>query len=272
MFENWSNSQRFVAAFLGLLLVAGLIENAPVLLVLLILFAVLYNSSNRQQDDERGEVVEQVRRAEPVRRERAVSAEQIHQHALRAVRRAGLDPNALSVLPVNIGLLMYYEDNPPVIYANRPVEDDSDYIQPFVELRVPVNATGRIRFEIVNGRGETVFRQEDSYYLERGRNLITPATRLPVHEELGLDGRWELRVTADNVVIARHIFSWEAVEDSSEPAVNRHIGEDGEISSELRAALAENRLQRLSLDELLAYQDDPEPPQDDLPRQQRNRQ
>lgn len=252
-FQNWSTTQKLVAAFLGLVMLVGLLENPAVLVVLLIIFGFLYSSTrNTEASHYTGEEITE--RAEPVRRDRPASSEQIHQHALRAVRRAGLNPNEVSVLPVNIGMLMYYQNNEPVIYTNRAIEDDSDYIRPFVELRVPVNATGRIRFEVFNSEGEKVFERADSYQLERGRNLIASSTRLPVHEELGLNGRWELRVSADNVVLARHIFQWEDVQGA--PGPQHHVGEDGELSSEMRAVLAESRLERMSLDELLAYQEE----------------
>jgi hypothetical protein len=40
--------------------------------------------------------------------------------------------------------------------------------------------------------------------------------------------------------------------------IRRHVREDGELSNEVRAMMAENRLQRMSLDELLSDQDIPE--------------
>ena len=52
--------------------------------------------------------------------------------------------------------------------------------------------------------------------------------------------------------LATHSFEWQ---ESDTKRVRRHITEDGEISNELRTAMAESRLQKLSLDELLGYQD-----------------
>ena len=37
--------------------------------------------------------------------------------------------------------------------------------------------------------------------------------------------------------------------------IRRHLTEDGELSGEVRAMMAENRLQRMSLDDLLEEQD-----------------
>ncbi|HSS97304.1 MAG TPA: hypothetical protein VLK33_09750, partial [Terriglobales bacterium] len=63
---------------------------------------------------------------------------------------------------------------------------------------------------------------------------------------------WKLRISADGMPLATHTFDWQ---ESDVKRVRRHITEDGEISNELRTALAESRLQKLSLDELLGYED-----------------
>lgn len=177
----------------------------------------------------------------------------IYQHALTAVETAGHDPETVRVLATDIGVMAFKGDQEPVIYRTRDVLDDVDYIQPYVQLRLPTKAVGRIRFEVVDADGETLFSREEHHQLERGRNLITPAARIPVHDAQALDGDWELRVSADDMLLAVHRFGWE---ESASRVVRRHLSEDGEISSELRAAMAENRLQELSLDELLDYADD----------------
>jgi hypothetical protein len=78
---------------------------------------------------------------------------------------------------------------------------------------------------------------------------------LPVHDAFNINGDWELRVSADGMPLAIHTFGWQ---ESREKAVRRHLTEDGELSNELRAAMAESRLQDMSLDDLLSYQDDEE--------------
>lgn len=263
MLDNLSNGEKVVAAIIGLLVIGGLLENAPGLIILLIIFGVLY--ARRDQSNDTGsytdyEEDDSMRRItpEPVRRERPSSAEQIHSHALRAVRRAGIDPNDVKVLPVNIGLLSYKDENDPVINSTRPIDDNVDYIQPFVELRIPVTAKGRLRFEIFDNNRHRVFMHTDEYTLERGRNLIMPATRLPIHDEQEMDGRWEMRITADGVTLARHVFEWQPADEDSP-----RVAEDGEISSELRAYMVETRFQSMSLDELLAPQE--EATEDDTP-------
>lgn len=172
----------------------------------------------------------------------------VYKHALAAVQRAGLDANELQVLPVDVGVMAFKGADDPVIYRTWDVPDDVDYVQPFVELRLPTKAVGRVRFELLDAQGKQVYVHEDRHELQRGRNLIIPNTRLPIHDERALNGTWQLRVSADDTLLALHSFGWEEAEDH---AIRKHIGEDGELSSELRAVIAEARLGEMSLDELL---------------------
>ncbi len=184
---------------------------------------------------------------------RETSAGRVYKHALTAVQNAGLDVNQLQLLVVDIGVMAFKGSDDPVIHRTWDVPDAVDYIQPFVELRLPTRASGVVRFELVDADGQTIYIHEDRHDLQRGRNLITPSTRLPVHDALATHRAWELRVLADNNLLAVHKFGWE---DAEVPAIRQHIGEDGELSSELRAVLAESRLGEMSLDELLAEQDE----------------
>jgi len=188
----------------------------------------------------------------PIETTRQSGAEKVYAHALKAVERAGLNPDEVRVLPVDIGVMAFKGDQSPVVYRTQPVDDDIDYIQPFVQLRLPTKAVGRIKFEILDSDGQALFIREENQQLERGRNLLTPAARLPIHDAQAMHRGWQLRISADGTPLATHSFEWQ---ESDTKRVRRHITEDGEISNELRAALAENRLQKLSLDELLGYQD-----------------
>lgn len=269
MFEGMSNNEKVAIAVVGIILLGAVVDSAPWLLLLFLIAGFVYFSRTNESDQsyirqqpESWEIERENPQPRPVRRERPSTAEQIHQHALRAVRRAGLDPNAVPVLTTDLGLITFHNDADPALHRASSVPDDADYIQPFVELRVPVTAMGKVRFEIYDGGPQPVFVHEEMHQLKRGRNLISPASRLPVHDELSTTRNWELRIIADNVVVARHVFRWDdtAGEDTpaggeNDNALNDHIGEDGEISHELRAIMAESRLGRMSLDELLSDQD-----------------
>lgn len=178
--------------------------------------------------------------------------EQVYRHAVKAVERAGLSPAETQVLPVDIGLMVFSGDQEPTIFRAQPIPDDVDYVQPFVQLRLPRRAVGRVRFEILDSDRQVIFIHEDRHQLERGRNLISPAARLPIHDAQAMHGSWELRISADGTLLAAHRFDWV---ESTNKVIRRQLSADGEISSEMRAMLSDNRLQGMSLDELLEGQE-----------------
>lgn len=184
---------------------------------------------------------------------RSPGADQVYRHAIDAVRRAGRDPGDTQVLPVDIGVIALRAGADPVVHRSQPVDDDVDYIQPYVQVRIPRRASGRIRFEVVDSDGQTLFIHEDVHALERGRNLITPSARLPIHDAHTMNGDWELHVSADGVPLATHMFGWR---EGTGKAMRRHVREDGEISNELRAAIMDNEPGNVSLDDLLSFQED----------------
>lgn len=177
----------------------------------------------------------------------------VYRHALDSVTRAGLDPDTVAVLTVDIGLLTTKGDASPQIYRTWSLPDDIDYVQPFVQLRVPKDAEGNIRFEIVDALGHIIYVHEDQFNLKRGRNFLTPSTRMPIHDQMNLTGKWGLRIIADDITIAEHVFEYA---ESNSANIRRHIGEDGEINAEMRSLMTENINGNMSLDELLAHQDE----------------
>jgi hypothetical protein len=255
------NNRRFSEIMLGLFLLflgaSALVEGGQPIMTLLVLggifMLVRQFESGRSISFDTPPLTNQ-RAGEP--RVESSTKQRIYHHALSAVEAAGLDPETVKVLTTDIGIMAFKEDQDPVVYRTRDVLDDIDYIQPYVQLRLPTKAVGLIRFEIIDADGEVLFIHEERHQLERGRNLISPAARLPIHDAQAMDGEWELRVSADGVPLALHHFGWQ---ESTTKVVRRHLSEDGEISSELRAALADSRLQGLSLDELLAEQEDQAP-------------
>lgn len=256
MFDDFEFTSRDAVVLAVLIFIAlfGLVDGQVGVALLMFFFGALFLSRRRDEAPARrdrytGGDVE-------IRREsRPANVDEIHRHALDAVRRANRNPDSITVLPVDLGLLTFKGDADPVIHRAWPVDDDCDYVQPFVQLRVPVAATGRVKFEILDSTGQPVFVHEDHYQLRRGRNLLVPAMRLPVHDEQEMDGRWTLRISADGMLLADHTFSWR---NSEEDTVRPPLGEDGELSSEMRAVLQASRLQNLSLDDLLAGQEDDE--------------
>lgn len=246
-----STDSRFAEVMIGLVLViAGLSSGDLGATVVLFVLGIYLLSRQVRRSSAAGSVLRRESREDDtvVAAPAQPRVDQVYAHALDSVRRAGLDPAETHVLPIDIGLMAFSGDGDPVIYRTRPVPDDVDYVQPFVQLRLPTRARGRIRFELVDSDGQTLFVHEEDHEFQRGRNLVTPAARLPIHDAHAMLGDWELRVSADGVLIAEHHFAWQ---ENTTKVIRRHLTEDGELSSEVRAMVAENRLQRMSLDELL---------------------
>ena len=253
MFDNLSNNEKLLAGFIMLLAIVGLTEGNPLLFIFMALIAGVYGFRYLYQDDADLSDLDERHVDSRRSRRRPPNRNRVYHHALDAVRNAGRDPDDLIVLPVDIGLLSFHGDDEPVIHRSYPVADDSDYVQPFVQLRLPTAAVGKVRFEIYDNTSTLIFVNENEYQLNRGRNLIVPSTRLPVHDEQEFDGAWSLKVVADGVSLANHDFIWA---EAASIQIQQRMGDDGEITSEMRAALAESRLERMGLDELLAFQDE----------------
>lgn len=263
---NENRNTWFLAFILLALGTVALLGNSfPVILVLLgLLFLVRQFDSDNSRSNISGQSYDVAYDYEAQREDdyddfeifsqQPASAEQrVYRHALESVTRAGLDPDHVQVLAVDIGLLTTKDGDEPQIYRTWSLPDDIDYIQPFVQLRVPMEANGNIRFEIIDAVGDAVYIHEDTFKLTRGRNFLTPNTRMPLHDQMELDGKWGLRIIADGVTIADHRFEYAEATGAS---IRRHIGEDGEINTEMRAVMTENRQPKMSLDDLLAYQGD----------------
>ncbi len=263
---NENRNTWFLAFILLALGTVALLGNSfPVILVLLGLLFLVRQFDNDQANSSAGSQAYDAVYEYEIQREddyddfeifnrQPASAEQrVYRHALESVTRAGLDPDEVQVLAVDIGLLTTKDGDEPQIYRTWALPDDIDYIQPFVQLRVPMEANGNIRFEIIDAVGDAVYIHEDTFKLTRGRNFLTPNTRMPLHDQMELDGKWGLRIIADGVTIADHRFEYSEAAGNS---IRRHIGEDGEINTEMRAVMAENRQPKMSLDDLLAYQGD----------------
>jgi hypothetical protein len=176
-------------------------------------------------------------------------------YVAQAIARAGQNMDELAVLPLDLGVMVYKDNQPPQIYRMDEIPDDIDYLQPFVELDLPSAVTGRVRFEITDGSGQTIFIEENSHRFHEGSQPVVAQTRLPVHDAQNFDNGWHLKVYAEDMLLADHQFAWNNAVNVA--PIRQHIEEDGEISAELREALSsESRLERMSLDELLDFQDD----------------
>jgi hypothetical protein len=176
----------------------------------------------------------------------------MHRLAVQAGQRAGLDPRDLAVTPVDLGVLVYGEEDVPTLYRESKLPPDAAYVRPFVVLRSPRRARGKIRFELIDGQGTRRFIDETPWELKAGETFVYPSTWLPTHKIEDFAGDWKLRVFAAGTLLAVHELSWR---DPGGGEFRRYLNGDGEISDDLVQELRQVHMDRLSLDDLLEDQD-----------------
>jgi len=187
--------------------------------------------------------------APAARRRAGGGASRMHRVAAQAVRRAGQDPATLAVAPVDIGVLAYESrEATPTLYRETRLPEDAAYIRPFMLLRSPRRARGKIRFELLDGQGALRFVDETEWELKAGETFVYPATWLPADRIEDFGGEWTLRVYAAETLLAAHEFAWW---DAGVGDLRRYLTGDGEISDDLLEGLSGTHVERLSLDDLL---------------------
>ncbi|MBK8024288.1 MAG: hypothetical protein IPK19_23360 [Chloroflexi bacterium] len=266
-------SRRFGEILLGLILLltglAALDGATPVLLLLAVIgfFLLARQFGITNQSTMSGSRRARRREAAPVYEELdptviadsgavdSAAGAPLYEHAASAAREAGIDVDSARVYPVDLGLMAFSGDEDPIVYRTSAIPTDMDYLQPYIQLHLPVRAHGKIRFEIRDAVGERIFVHEVQRDLMPGDNLVTPAARLPIHDQLDFDGAWELRISANDQPMAVHRLTWR---ETGSRLIRQHIQADGEISRELKTLVEDSRLGRLSLDEMLADQEAPD--------------
>ena len=140
-----NNRNTLLLAFILLMLGAvALAESAGLVVMILIglLFLVRQFDNNQLNqaigayDDEDYALEREREWGELESREhRQAQSEPVYRHALEAVTRAGLDPDTVQVLAVDIGVMVFRGQEPPTVFRTWSLPDDIDYVQPFVQLR-----------------------------------------------------------------------------------------------------------------------------------------
>jgi hypothetical protein len=180
-------------------------------------------------------------------------AGKMHRVAVEAIRSAGQDPQTLPVAPVDIGVLAYESENKtPSLYRETRLPERTAFVRPFALLRSPSRARGTIRFELVDGSGDTCFVDETKWELKQGETFVYPDTWLPADRIIDTVGDWQLRIYAAGMLLAIHEFTWW---DEGGGDFRAYLTGDGEISDDLVEDLSSARLGRLSLDDLLDDQE-----------------
>jgi hypothetical protein len=188
-----------------------------------------------------------------------VAGHEIFQHARNAVEATARTFDLAEPMPIDLGLLVFKGNAKPNIHRNLNIPYEADNIQPYVQLHVPVSpmftsVNARVKFEILDADSQLLFHHEETYALNNGLNLLTPPARFGVHNIQQGERAWQLRISLGDTVIARHSFEWGTM---TTPEIAAGVGEDGEISDALRKLVVEQKIESLSLDELLASQESP---------------
>jgi|SRR5579871_426196 len=180
--------------------------------------------------------------------------QQIRRNAAEAQRRAGYDPDSPQVIIDDIGLLAYEGDAQPKIYRAMDIPTTASHIRPFIVLdlsRVLPELSDEkhtVRFNLFDDSGNLRFTARARFTSQD--HFITPKTYMPLDDQHP-DGRWSLHVMAGDQPLAIHEFGWLQMGG----AVRAQYTGDGEISMEKRRSRLEGEEVPVSLDELLADQD-----------------
>jgi hypothetical protein len=153
---------------------------------------------------------------------------------------------------VDVGVLAYGEEDIPTLYRETKLPDEANYVRPFVILRAPRRAQGKIRFELIDGQGTRRFVDETPWELKAGETFVYPSTWLPTTRIEDYSGDWTLRVYAAGMLLARHYFEWR---DQGGGEFRGLLDGDGEINKALAREINKTRMERVSLDDLLEDQD-----------------
>jgi hypothetical protein len=170
-----------------------------------------------------------------------------------AMQRAGYAGGGEYVEVTDIGLLAYRQSDEPKMVRYGDVLVDTHFLRPFIELWLPYQSRGTVRFELLDGTARVRYVDEADYDLEPGENVLLPSTWLPLHGKTIPTGEWRLQVMAGDTLLARHAFGWQQVGGGE---LQPYIASDGEISPALQQALRGHARQEVSLADLLSDQEE----------------
>ncbi|MBN2304104.1 MAG: hypothetical protein JXQ72_06500 [Anaerolineae bacterium] len=220
-----------------------------VMLILLILVAMGMFSSEQRSSSPRER--HSVPRSQP--RPRSRPTKTATGTALSAMERANYQGGGEYVRIMDIGLLAYRSSDEPRLIRDGDVLMDTRYLRPFVELWLPHDARGLVRFELVDAGGRLRYADESQYALAPGKNTLLPKTWLPLQGKAIPPDDWRLRIMAGQTLLAVHTFGWQPVGGG---VIQQYVESDGEISPALQELLHQQPRESVSLADLLSDQED----------------
>ena len=184
-----------------------------------------------------------------------LEAEKIRSLAEQAQIRAGYNSDGPPLLVEDIGLLIYRGESQPKINRTTDIATDVTHVRPFVVLNIRRFGATRdripstIRFNLVDQSGNLRFTARSRFATDN--HFVTPSTWLPLDDQ-NPDGKWLLQVMAGDQPLAIHEFGWLKMGGT----VRAEFTGDGEISVNKRRERLQAADVPVSLDELLADQDE----------------
>jgi hypothetical protein len=158
----------------------------------------------------------------------------------------------LSAKVLDMGIVTFWGENTAFAHRKHPIPVTAEAIQPFVKVSLSDWGRWHIIFKVCDNANRVIFQYKMDYFLDAGGQFITPPARIRLGEHIP-QGEWTLDVSVNEIVDAQHHFTWRS--DAIERLENS-IDVDGEIDEAALALLADNYAKPLSLDDLLAKNDD----------------
>jgi hypothetical protein len=188
-----------------------------------------------------------LQRAEQLRRQDALI-----QLCEKAMHRARLDPKRSPVILTDMGLISYRSPESPKIIRFSGVPTDTRWLRPFLEVTARQKMDVQVQIAILNREGETLFTEHQRIQL-RGSQRIVAQHWLPLENLYTSSGRWSVPIYVNGTLFAIHQFEWVRVGGDD---ILDQLRTDGEINEYLQQAVRRGKFRKMSLDELLADQED----------------
>lgn len=184
------------------------------------------------------------------KRRRAVEKQEI---ALRAMKRAQVDPLTSEFRLTDIGLMAYRDRNTSRLIRNTPIVTDTKYLRPFVEISARSRKYVDVVITLLDSNGRPMFVDRGKYVVQARPTNIIADTWLPLKNVVHSGGSWSILVEVNNTPLAIHRFGWIGLSDNE---IVQRLNNDGELTQELHQAVKTGKFRKMSLDELLADQED----------------
>ncbi|MDX2162906.1 MAG: hypothetical protein SF162_16440 [bacterium] len=128
----------------------------------------------------------------------------------RARRRGNIPDTGLMLFDIGLFTASNGQDG-LTMQRTREVSKDEDGVRPFIQLHVQprsADRAARIKFELIDQRGDVQYVHEMNTHLRDGEMNILPDHHLPLLQNQRVTpGDWDLRVYIDGSLIGAHSFS-----------------------------------------------------------------